>query len=68
MNVVHRQYWWIVPTSLLMASTEFYVVALVAKNGYGPIVIAIGFGAGLGACGATWLHHWVMNFRRKVDG
>jgi NAD/NADP transhydrogenase beta subunit len=56
LNVVHKAYWWILPTSMLMAVCEVYVVATVAKNGFGWIVLAIGFGAGLGAMLATWLH------------
>lgn len=56
LNVVHKAYWWILPTSFAMAACEVYVVATVAKNGYGWIVLAIGFGAGLGAMCATWMH------------
>lgn len=56
LNVVHKQYWWILPTSMLMAACEVVVVAGVAKNGWGWIVLAIGLGAGLGAMGATYLH------------
>jgi hypothetical protein len=56
LNVQHKQYVWILPTSLLMATCEVYVVASVAKNGWGWLVVAIGLGAGLGAIAATWLH------------
>lgn len=56
LNVVHKQYWWILPTSLAMASMEVFVVATVAKNGWGWLALAIGLGAGIGAMAATWLH------------
>lgn len=55
-NVTHKQYWWILPTSLLMATCEVYVIATVAKNGWGWLVIAVGSGAGFGAMLATYLH------------
>lgn len=57
LNVQHRAYIWIIPTSLLMASTEVYVMATVARTGYGWLVVAIGLGAGLGAVAATYLHN-----------
>lgn len=56
LNVVHKAYLWIMPTSLAMAVCEVYVVATVAKTGWGWLALAIGLGAGLGAMGATWLH------------
>lgn len=57
LNVVYRQYWWILPTSMLMATCEVAVVAMVAKNGWGWIVLAVGGGGGLGSMLATCLHH-----------
>lgn len=56
LNVVHRKYWWILPTSMAMALCEVYVVSIVAKNGWGAIALVIGVGAGLGSIIATWLH------------
>lgn len=56
LNVVHRKYKWILPTSMAMALCEVYVVSTVAKNGWGWIALAIGVGAGLGSMGATWAH------------
>lgn len=56
LNVVHRKYWWILPTSVAMALCEVYVVSTVAKNGWGVIALVIGVGAGLGSIIATWLH------------
>ncbi len=57
LNVVYRKYWWIVPTSMLMAVCEVYVVASVAKYGWSWIVLAVGSGSGLGSLTATWLHY-----------
>lgn len=58
LNVVKRNYVWIVPTSLAMAACEVYVIATVASNGgFGWLVLAVGFGGGLGSLFATWLHH-----------
>lgn len=56
LNVVHKAYWWILPTSMLMAVCEVYVVATVAAQGWGLVVLAIGSGAGFGAMLATYLH------------
>lgn len=56
LNVVYKKYWWILPTSIAMATCEVYVVVNMAKNGWGWIVLAVGGGAGLGAMLATWLH------------
>lgn len=56
LNVVHKQYWWIVPTSMAMATCEVYVIATTAHNGWGWMVIPIGLGGGLGSLCSTWLH------------
>lgn len=56
LNVVHKQYWWILPTSMLMALCETWVIFAMVKNGFGAIVLATGTGAGLGAIVATYLH------------
>lgn len=56
LNVIHRKYWWIVPTSMAMAATEVYVVAAIAKNGVGWLIFWVGFGAGLGSVLATWIY------------
>lgn len=56
LNVIHRKYWWIVPTSMAMAATEVFVVSSVAKSGWGWIVLAVGLGAGIGSVLATWMH------------
>jgi NAD/NADP transhydrogenase beta subunit len=56
LNVVRQAYAWILPTSMCMALCEVYVVAQVASQGFGWIVIAIGLGGGLGSTTATYVH------------
>lgn len=56
LNIVHKKYWLILPTSVAMATCEVFVIVNMAKNGWGFIVIAVGSGAGLGAMLATYLH------------
>ena len=56
LNVVHKQYLWVLPTSMAMAVCEVYVIATTAKNGFGWLAIAIGLGAGLGCMASMWLH------------
>lgn len=57
LNVVKKAYMLIVPTSMLMAVMEVYVVATTAKNGWSwLLVLLIGLGSGLGSVSATWLH------------
>ena len=63
-NVAFDHYWPVLPTSLLMALTEVYVISIIVRVGYDiPIVLAIGTGAGLGALLAMVLHKHI--FRRK---
>lgn len=56
-NIVHRAYYWILPTSMLMAVVEVYSISVMAKNGFGWIVLVIGCGAGLGGTLSAYLHH-----------
>lgn len=60
LNVVRRAYPLIVPTSFLMAGCEVYVVATVAREGFGWLVFWVGLGGGLGSLIATWLHYKVV--------
>lgn len=65
LHVVKKQYAWIVPTSMLMAFVEVFVVATTAKNGWQwMLVILIGLGSGLGSLSATWLHN--RHFKEKT--
>lgn len=57
LNVVKKTYSLIVPTSMLMAVMEVYVVATTAKNGWQwTLVFLIGLGSGCGSISATYLH------------
>lgn len=56
LNVVHHKVWWVVPTSFAMAVCEVWVIANVAHQGWGWIVLPIGLGGGLG-CVAAMLFH-----------
>ena len=61
LNVVHKEYWRIVPTSMTRATCEVYVIANVAKFGMGWLVLWIGLGSGLGSLSATFLHSKLTN-------
>lgn len=56
-NVTHRQYWWILPTSMCMALLEVFTISVMAKHGIGWLVVFVGVGGGLGSISATYLHH-----------
>lgn len=57
LNVVHEIWWLIVPTSVAMAVCEVYVVANIARLGWDiPLVLAVGFGSGLGCISSMALH------------
>lgn len=56
LNVARRMLWWIVPTSMLMAICEVYVVATIAAQGWGWLVLWVGLGGGLGSLAATYTH------------
>lgn len=56
LNVVHKQYMLVLPTSMLMALCEVYVIATVAKSGFGWLAVVIGVGAGLGCMTSMYVH------------
>lgn len=56
LNVVHKQYLMVMPTSMFMAVCEVYVIATTAQNGWGWLVLWIGLGSGLGAMASMYLH------------
>lgn len=56
LNVMHRKYWWILPTSMCMAACEALILLSYVHNGWGWIVLAIGLGGGLGSVSSTYLH------------
>jgi len=60
LNSVFKQYIWIVPTSMLIAFAECFVVVNLAQHGYHlSIVLAVGFGSGTGALSASVLHRMI---------
>lgn len=56
LSVVHKNYAWVLPTSMCMATCEVYVIATTAKNGWGWLVLFVGLGSGLGAMSSMWVH------------
>jgi len=56
LNVVHKQYLLVMPTSMLMALCEVYVIATVAKSGFGWLAFFVGLGAGLGCMTSMYFH------------
>lgn len=57
LNVVHDQYWLVIPTSCLMAVCEVFVIANIAVKGWHiPLVAAVGLGSGLGCVASMYLH------------
>lgn len=56
LNVVHKQYLWVLPTSMLMAVCEVYVIATTAQTGWGWLVLWVGLGSGLGAIASMYTH------------
>lgn len=55
MNVTARRYWWVTPTSVLMAASEVFLVTTQVHHGAGWIILPIGLGGGAGCIGAMWL-------------
>lgn len=59
MNVVHADYWHILPTSIVMGQLDVLLIAFVVKStGFDEgLALAYGFGGGLGSTLATWIQH-----------
>jgi hypothetical protein len=56
-NVVFNNYWWIPPTSYMMAAGDVFLITSFAKAGWSPALI-FWYGTA-GACGcffAMWFH------------
>jgi len=63
-NVAFDHEWIVLPTALVMAFAEVYVVANIAVKGYSiPLVLTVGAGSGFGTLAAMWSHKKV--FRRR---
>jgi hypothetical protein len=62
-NVAFAHYWWVVPTSLVMAVFDVFIITFVAHQGWSvAIVLANGGGGALGCLSAIYLHkRWVKN-------
>lgn len=56
LNVVHRQYLWVMPTSMCLACCEVYLISTASRAGFGWIVFVVGLGAGLGAMTSMYIH------------
>lgn len=57
LNVVHDQYLLVIPTSILMAVCEVFVVANIAAKGWNvSLVLAVGVGSGFGCVASMYLH------------
>ena len=57
-NVAFLHYGPVLPTSVLMAVTEVFVIASVVRIGYDPaLVLSVGIGGGLGAILGMYLHN-----------
>lgn len=56
LNVVHKKYVWVIPTSMLMATCEVFTVYQAAHNGWGIIVLPIGIGGGIGCMISMYIH------------
>jgi hypothetical protein len=56
-NVAGSNFLPVVPTSLLMAVAEVYVISVIVRTGFDPaLVLGIGAGSGAGAMSAMYLH------------
>ena len=61
LNVVHGQYWLIVPVSMAMQVCEVYIVFNIAVQGWNwPLILTFGIGAGLGCVCSMWIHKRVV--------
>lgn len=64
-NVAFMHYRWIMPVSIMMSTTEVFVLSLVAVKAVGsesitdmwPFVITLAVGGGLGAISSMWAHN-----------
>lgn len=62
-NVIHRKWWWVMPTSMGMAGAEVYIYWQASIMGPGWLAVALGFGGGSGCLAAMWAHGRLNNER-----
>ena len=60
-NVSGAHYWWIVPTSYLMAVLDVFIIVFIAHSGWHlPVVLANGTGGCFGTITGVFVHRrWV---------
>lgn len=57
LNVTKGHYGWVMPTSMVMATAEVFVIFSVASSGFSPTtVLSCGLGGGLGAMASMYIH------------
>ena len=69
-NVIHGNWWWVMPTSAAMALGEVYVIYQVAQQGVNLLLwSAVAFGGGFGCLASMWVHRWLngRNTRGSAD-
>jgi hypothetical protein len=67
-NIAHGHYLPILPMSYAIALLEVFVIANIAREGFGmEMVLALGTGGGLGASAAMLLHQRIYR-NRGTDG
>lgn len=57
LNVVHRNYWMIMPTSVFMSIGDVLLVLFIVKANTVWMGVSNGVGGGLGCMFAMWLSH-----------
>jgi hypothetical protein len=56
LNVVHKQYLLVMPTSMLMSACEIGIDRPGGRQGWGWLVVFTGAGGGIGCVAAMYLH------------
>lgn len=55
-NVIHRKYWRVFPTSLAMGVGDVLLILMIVRADTWLIGLTNGLGGALGCYGAMWLH------------
>lgn len=56
LNVMKTEYAWMVPTSLVMAACEVFIIGTAATTQQWWIFIPIGLGGGIGCMASVYMH------------